>query len=119
MKLLKLFFFALGFSALNATAQDVPVEELPVATIDDKFLVTVPEIPIEEYYFIDISHLTFADDEEALKKLNFYLTANVVEPIINLEDNYLILHVKTEYIGGDTDYNNLQFYLNHLTKLVE
>lgn len=119
MKLFKILFLAFGFSAVSSYAQEVPIEELPVATIDESFLVTVPEIPIEEYYLIDISHLTFLDDEDANKKLNFYLTANVIQPIINLEEDYVVLHVLVEHLGGDTDYNNLQFYLNHLTKPVE
>ena len=119
MKLLKTFLLTLGFMSFGSIAQDIPVEGLPVATINEDYLVTVPEIPIQEYYFIDISHLTFASEEEATKLLEFYLTANVIRPIIHYSDNYVLLHVLVEFLGGDTDYNNLQFYLNHLTKPVE
>jgi len=116
MKLLKIYLLVLGFISFGSIAQDIPVESLPVATINENYLVTVPEIPIQEYYFIDISHLTFASEEEATKLLKFYLTANVIRPIIHYSDNYVVLQVMVEYIDGDTDYNNLQFYLNHLSK---
>lgn len=119
MKLFKILFLALGFSAMSSFAQDVPIDELPVATINESYLVTVPAIPIQEYYFIDISHLTFADEAEAMKKLEFYLTANVIQPIVHYDENYVILHVLVEYLAGDTDHTNLQFYLEHLTKPVE
>ena len=119
MKLLKTYLLVLGFISFGSIAQDIPVESLPVATINENYLVTVPEIPIQEYYFIDISHLTFASEEEATKLLEFYLTANVIRPIIHYSDNYVVLQVMVEYIDGDTDYNNLQFYLNHLTKPLE
>lgn len=119
MKLLKTFVLALGFISVGSFAQDIPVEGLPVATIDENYLVTVPEIPIQEYYFINISHLSFASEAEATKLLEFYLTANVIQPIIHYSENYVVLHVLVEHLGGDTDFNNLQFYLNHLTKPVE
>lgn len=119
MKLLKILVLALGLSAVSSQAQDLVVEDLPVATITEGFFVTVPEVPMVSDYYVDISHMDFVDEEDAKKKLATFVTGNIVTPILNYEENYFILHVHMEYMGGDYDVAKLQHYLNTLTKPTE
>ncbi|MFT5821973.1 MAG: hypothetical protein ACI8ZM_003229, partial [Crocinitomix sp.] len=77
MKLLKMFVLALGLSAVGSYAQDIVVEDLPVATISEVYYVTLPDAPVEEYYYIDISHLDFEDEQEAVYLLGAYVTGNL------------------------------------------
>lgn len=116
MKLFKMLVMALGFTAASAFAQDVPVEDLPVATIDDNFYVTVPDSPISDYYYIDISHLEFADEQEAIYLLGAYVTGNLITNEVFYADNYMIVNIHLEYVGDDFSTTDLQSYLGELSK---
>lgn len=119
MKLFKILVMALGLSAVNAHAQDVVIEDLPVATINTSFYVTLPDIPVQEYYFVDISHMVFADEQEAIYLLTSYVTGNLITNEIHYADGYMIIHIHTEYVEGEIELAQLQDYLNHLSKPVE
>jgi len=110
---------ALGLAAVNSHAQDIALEDLPVATINSSFYVTLPEIPVAEYYYVDISHMVFADEQEAIYLLTSYVTANLITNEIHFADGYMIIHIHTEYVDGEIDRAELQEYLNNLTKPVE
>ena len=116
MKLIKLLFVAIGFSSMGSFAQDLVIEELPIATINESFYVTIPEIPLQEDYFIDISHMDFVDEADAIKKFGVFVTGNLVTPTVNFDEKYVILHIHTEYMGGDLDIAKMQVYLDQLTK---
>ena len=107
----------MAFIASSAFAQDVPVEELPTATLDENFHLTLnPEAPVSEYYYVDISHLDFANEAEAIKKCRDYLSANLISNEVHYSENYMIVRIHTEYMGDDLSYESIQNYLNHLTK---
>lgn len=117
MKILKTLFFALLFCASGSFAQDIPVDELPIATLDENFFLTLdPESPVSEYYYVDISHLGLTDEEAFQKQCKYFLTANLITPELHFSENYLIVRIHTEYLGGDLDYDKVQTYLNQLTK---
>jgi hypothetical protein len=118
MKLFKLLVLAFGLTlSAGAIAQDVPVEDLPVATIDENYYVTLPEMPVQEYYFVDISHLDFADEQEAVYLLTSYVTANLISNEIFYAEGYMVIRIHLEYIPEEeVDLEQLQDYLNHLTK---
>lgn len=107
---------AFGLSSVGSFAQELVIEELPVATINENFFVTIPEIPLQENYFIDISHMDFVDEADAIKKFAVFVTGNLVTPDVHYADNYVILHIHTEFMGGDLDIVKMQTYLNQLTK---
>lgn len=120
MKLLKIFALAVGLFATGAYAQDYVVEELPIATINEEFYVTLPEITVEEHYYVDISHMDFEDEQEAIYLLTSYVTGNLVSNEVFYTENYMILRVHTEYMpDGEIPREQLQEYLNNLTKPVE
>ena len=118
MKLFKLLVLAISLVLTTGTfAQDVPAEELPVATIDENYYVTLPEMPVQEYYFVDISHLDFADEQEAIYLLTSYVTANLISNQIFYAEGYMVIRIHLEYIPDEeVDLEQLQDYLNHLTK---
>ena len=108
---------SLGLSAVSSFAQDVPVEDLPVATIGETYYVTLPEAPLEEYYYIDISHLEFADEHEAIYLLGAYVSGNLVTNEVFYSENYMILRVHFEYMGATIlAVSELQDYLGQLSK---
>jgi hypothetical protein len=117
MRIFKTLFVALAFCSVSSFAQDVPVEELPTATLDENFYLTLdPTAPVSEYYFVDISHLDFASEDELTKKCGYYLTANLITPEVHYGDNYLVVRIHTEYLSGEVAYEQVQTYLNQLTK---
>lgn len=112
-------FFSILTSGYSTSVTQYEKKYLPIAKIDENYLVTIPNIPVHEYYYIDISHLVFSSEAEAIKVLEFYLTANIIRPIICYEENYIILQILLEHMIEVSDYNKLQFYLNHLTKPIK
>jgi hypothetical protein len=104
------------FITLNSYSIPVKTPPLTVASIDTNYRITVPSIPIQRYYYVDISHLCFDSEEEAIRILEFYLTANLITPVIHYKEGYLIIQILIEYIPDVADYEGLQFYLDHLTK---
>ena len=115
MKRLLFLILAILFT-VNSYSIPVKTPPLTVASIDTDYRITVPSIPIQRYYYVDISHLCFDSEEEAIRILEFYLTANLITPIIHYEEGYLIIQILIEYIPDVADYEGLQFYLDHLTK---
>lgn len=108
---------AVGLAATSTFAQDVAVEELPIATIDESYYVTLPEIPVVEYYYVDISHLDFEDEQEAIYLLGAYVTGNLITNEVFYSEGYMVIHIHTEYIPDEEiDLEQLQDYLNHLSK---
>ena len=119
MRLLKLFFLVLSLSVVTGFSQDVPVDELPVATINESFYVTLPDGPVENYYYVDISHMVFADEQEAVYLLAGYVTGNLITNEVFYSDGYMILQIHHEYMPEGIELDFMQNYLNHLTKPVE
>jgi hypothetical protein len=115
MKRLLFLILAILFT-VNSYSIPVKTPPLTVASIDTDYRITIPSIPIQRYYYVDISHLCFDSEEEAIRILEFYLTANLITPIIHYEEGYLIIQILIEYIPDVADYEGLQFYLDHLTK---
>jgi hypothetical protein len=105
------------FITLNLHSIPIITPPLTVASIDTNYRITIPSIPIQRYYYVDISHLCFSSKEEAIRILEFYLTANLVTPVIYYEERYVMIQILIEYIPNIADYEGLQFYLDHLTKL--
>lgn len=98
-------------------AQDVALEELPSATLNTDFYLTLdPSVPISPYYKADISHLGFESEEEAIKVCRIYLTGNLISNEVHFSENYVLIHIHTEYLNGDFDYAKVQNYLGQLTK---
>jgi hypothetical protein len=117
MKFLKSLFLALALCTFGAIAQDVPLEDLPTANLNADFYLTLDsESPMSNYYFVDISHLDFANEAELIKQCNFYLTANLITTTPHYSENYLIVQIHTEYLGGDATLEQVQTYLNQLSK---
>ena len=115
MKRLLFLILAILFT-VNSYSIPVKTPPLTVASIDTDYRITIPSIPIQRYYYVDISHLCFDSEEEAIRILEFYLTANLITPIIHYKEGYLIIQILIEYIPDVADYEGLQFYLDHLTK---
>ena len=115
MKRLLFLILAILFT-VNSYSIPVKTPPLTVASIDTNYRITIPSIPIQRYYYVDISHLCFDSEEEAIRILEFYLTANLITPIIHYKEGYLIIQILIEYIPDVADYEGLQFYLDHLTK---
>lgn len=114
---LKTLILTFGLATFGAFGQDVPLEELPTATLTTDFQLTLdPSVPVSEYYYVDISEMDFENEAEAIKKCRDYLSANLISNEVHYSENYLIVHIHTEYMGGDLDYDKLQTYLNQLTK---
>lgn len=116
MRTFKILIMALGLSAVNSFAQDVAIEELPVATINTGYYITLPEIPVQEYYFVDISHMVFADEQEAVYLLGAYCSGNLITNEVHYADHYMIIQIHTEYVEGEIDRVQLQEYLGQLSK---
>ncbi len=116
MKLLKLIVLALSLSVMNTYAQELVVEDLPVATINDNFYVTLPEMDVMDDYYVDISGLTFADEDEAIYLLTSFVTGNLVTSTIHYSEGYMIVHIHKEYISGTIALSDMQYYLDHLSK---
>jgi len=116
MKHLKFLFLVLGLTTFGSFAQDVPVEDLPVATIDSHYLVTIPATPLVEYYYIDISSMDFTDASEAETRIRETLEANLTSFEVNFSEGYAIMHVHIEYMGDDLDVPKFQTYLGYLAK---
>ena len=116
MKLLKMLVLVLGLSSVGSFAQDIVVEELPIATISDVYYVTLPDAPVEEYYYIDISHLDFEDEQEAVYLLGAYVTGNLITNEVFYSENYMIVQIHFEYVDGPIPLEDLQAYLGILSK---
>lgn len=117
MTKLKIGMLVLGFLSFASFSQEVDLEELPTATLTEDFFLTLdPSVPITEYYYVDISHMGFANETEAIKTCRNYLSGNLISNEVHFSEGYLIVHIHTEYLGGDLDYVKVQNYLNQLTK---
>ena len=117
MKILKSLFLTLALTTFGVVAQDVPLEELPTATLNsDFYLILDTESPISNYYYVDISHLDFANEGDLMKQCGYYLTANLITTVANYDDQYLLVQIHTEYIEDGASLEQIQTYLNQLTK---
>ena len=74
------------------------------------------ESPVSDYYYVDISHLDFENEADLVKQCGYYLTANLITTDAHYSDNYLIVRIHTEYLTGDASMDEIQTYLNQLTK---
>ncbi|NOQ73342.1 MAG: hypothetical protein GQ574_15155 [Crocinitomix sp.] len=117
MKILKSLFLTMAFSTFGLMAQDVPLEELPTATLNSDFFLTLDaESPVSNYYYVDISHLDFANEADLIKQCGYYLTANLITTVANYSDHYLVVQIHTEFLEDDASLEQIQTYLNQLTK---
>ena len=112
-QLLKLILLTIVLTATPASAQ-----EMPRAVINPEYLVSLPtDIPLQEYYFVDISHLDFADEQEAIYLLTSYVTANLISNEVFYSEGYMQIQLHLEYIPeSDRTVAKMQNYLNCLTK---
>ncbi len=117
MKILKTLFLTIALSAFGLIAQDVPLEELPTATLNSNFYLTLDsETPVSNYYYVDISHLDFATEADLIKQCGYYLTANLITTVPHFTEQYLIVQIHTEYLGEEASLAQVQTYLNQLSK---
>ena len=117
MKILKALFLTLAIGSFGSYAQDIPDDELPIATLDENYHLTLnEEMPLEDYYRVDISHFEFASEEEAIKQCRLYLSGNLISNEVHYGENYLIVHIHTEYMGDDVSHERFQAYLELITK---
>lgn len=111
---------SLILGTLSAHAQDIDPEGLPTGTLTTDFYLTLdPSVPVSNYYKVDISHMGFENETEAIKKCRYYLTGNLITNEVHFEEGYIIVRIHTEYMGGDLDYDKLTAYLKQLTKPTE
>lgn len=114
---LRTWILAVGFLSFASFSQDLDLESLPTATLTEDFYLTLdPSVPVAEYYLVDISHMGFTTEAEAIKSCRNYLSGNLISNQVFFSENYLIVHIHTEYLGGDLDYAKVQNYLNQLSK---
>ncbi len=117
MKILKTLFLSIAFISIKSMAQVMPTEGLPTATLDENFHLTLDlALPVADYYKVDISHLEFLNEEDAIKKCRVYLTGNLISNEVHFSENFIIVHIHTEYLAGDLDHAKIQTYLNQLRK---
>lgn len=117
MKILKSLLLTLALSTFGLMAQDVPLEDLPTATLNSDFFLTLnSEAPVSNYYYVDISHLDFASEADLIKQCGYYLTANLITTVANYSENYLLVQIHTEFLAEGTSLEQIQTYLNQLTK---
>lgn len=116
MKILKTLTIFAGLTAFGSFGQ-MPTEDLPSASINSDYYVTLdPASPLSSYYKVDISHLSFENAEAAKKTLGFYVTGNLITNEVHFAENYMIIQIHTEYLPEDTNLEDVQDYLGHLTK---
>ncbi len=114
MKLFRVLFLGLGLITFSSYAQEAAdIEALPEATLTTNYVISFPDAPMTTAYYIDVAHLGFENQTDGEKKLDYYLTGNLVTPELNFEEGYVILHVHTEYMGGDLDMVKLTNYVNN------
>ena len=116
MKLLKTLLLSFVLTSVGSFAQEIAVEDLPVATISDVYYVTLPEGEVEEYYYIDISHLDFEDEQEAIYLLGAYVTGNLITNEVFYSENYMLIQIHFEYVDGPISLEDMQSYLGILSK---
>ena len=117
MKFLKPIILTLGLFALNTFAQEPVVETLPTASIDANYYVTLDlSVPLSEYYKVDITHLEFENETDAIKTLRFYVSGNLVSNQVYYDEGYMLLQIHTDYLGEDATSEQVQEYLGLLTK---
>lgn len=119
MKFFSALFLFFGLTSFGAFAQESPIEELPTATIADDYYVTLdPEIPIQDFYRAEISHLGFTSQSEGQNLLNIYVNGNLIDATLNLAEGYAIIHIHTEFFPTESEvtHDQIQNYLDHLTK---
>jgi S-methylmethionine-dependent homocysteine/selenocysteine methylase len=117
MKILKSLFLTMALSTFGLMAQDVPLEELPTATLNSDFYLTLDsESPVSNYYYVDISHLDFASEAELIKQCGYYLTANLITTVANYTEQYLVVQIHTEFLADGATLEQIQTYLNQLSK---
>jgi|GEM_PF-1533353 len=117
MTKLKTWMFVLGFLSFTSYSQALDLESLPTATLTEGFLLTLDSsLPVADYYYVDISHMGFTSEIEAVKACRNYLSGNLISNEVHYSENYMIVHIHTEYMSGALDYEKLQLYLNQLSK---
>jgi len=101
----------------NSYSIPVKTPPLAVASIDTNYRITIPSIPIQRYYYVDISHLDFADEQEAIYLLTSYVTANLISNEVFYSEGYMQIQLHLEHIPeSDRTVAKMQNYLNCLTK---
>lgn len=112
------FFMISGILSLNA--QDMDIDALPTGTLTTGFYLTLDsEVPVSNYYKVDISHMGFENETEAITKCRHYLSGNLISNVVHFDEGFMIVRIHTEYMGDDLDYDKLSTYLNQLTKPTE
>ncbi len=112
-----MLLLTVGLFSIMGYSQEVALDEMPTATLTEGFYLTLdPSAPVSNYYKVDISHMGFVTEEEAIKQCRAYLSGNLISNEVHFSENYLIVRIYTEYMGGDLDLVKLQTYLNQLSK---
>lgn len=117
IKTLVLFFLFCGF---NATAQEMPTEGLPTATINNALTVTLDETaPLSPYYRVDISALSFENEANAKKQFSTFVSGNLIRNEVHYSDQFMIIHIRTEHLPEGATLAELQSYLNNKGRSLE
>jgi hypothetical protein len=114
MKTTKILLFLFSFISTFSFGQDIALEDLPNATINENYSITLStSVPLTDYYKVDISHLDFTDAAEAQKTLTRFVTGNLITNQVFYEEHYMLIHIHTEYLGGNLDLVKVQNYLTN------
>ena len=106
-----LFFCCFSYFGFGQT---MPTEGIPTATISDNLICTLDaDAPLSDYYKIDISHLSFESEEEALLKFKKHLTGNLITNEVHLDENFVIIQIHHAYLGDSPSIERIQNYLTN------
>lgn len=109
MKKIILIFTLLSWTIIG-TAQEMDADALPTGTLSNDFFLTLdPAVPVSPYYKVDISHMGFTNEADAVKQCRDYLTANLISNEVFYDEGYMIVRIHTEYMDGDLNYDKPLF----------
>jgi hypothetical protein len=115
MAIYKYIALALTLGTLNLSAQD-KAGTLQTATIDANYHVTLdPDLPLADFYKVDISHLSFENEAEAIKLLGVYVSGNLVSNEVKYAEKYMLIKIHKSFVPDATT-AQMQEYLGQLSK---
>lgn len=107
-------FLAFVFASSNMFAQEI---DYGTATVTEEYCVSLDtELPIAEYYTIDISHLHLITELEAVNKFGF-ISNNLLTYKVNFADETVYLHVHLDRTTTPKDIHWWNEYVESLCGL--
>ncbi len=108
-----LILFLFWFNSSSLSAQETPTEDLPLATINNAYTITLDETkPLAEYYKVDLSNLTFKDEAQVKKDMRTFVSGNLISNEVYFEKQFMIIRIHTEYLNSSMGLMEVQTYLN-------